>query len=369
MFSVDRGILVEGSNVRKRMEHYGRLVQGIDIFVLGADTDKSVQLENSVSVHAISGNKVNAAVKAIRLARRLIQTTTIITVQDPFELGLLGVLASWLTSQPLNVQVHIDFFSPYFSQESLRQRFQAFLAPFILRRAASIRVVSQKIATYLRDSLGIDPSKIIIAPIFVDVESVRNGPVTIDLHAKYPQFDWIILVACRYVKQKNIPLAIEAFTGFKMIHPKAGLVIVGSGPEEDEIKESIAELGLKESVILGSWTSEFSSLMKTCDAFLMSSDYEGWGMTIIEAAAVGKPIIMTDVGCAGEFLINEKNGLVVETRDPEAIIEALENLYNNRAFATNLGQEAKRQADTYMTREESDMLMLKSWESTTGVGN
>ncbi len=369
MFSVDGGIFKAGSAVVERMEHFGTLVEGIDIISLqGSGISASpVMLKNNVTAHPATGSvKLVAAMKALRLAKKLAKDNTVIVTQDPFELGLIGILASWLTRRPRNVQVHIDFFSPYFRQESLRQRSQAFLVPFVLRGAASIRVVSQKIATYLRDSLEIPASKIIIAPIFVEVEAVRNVAVTTDLHAKYPHFDWIVLVACRYVKQKNIPLAIEAFSLFKKIHKNVGLVVAGSGPEGDSLKDLVVELKMDDSVIIGSWASEFASLMKTCDCFLMSSDYEGWGMTVIEAAAVGRPTIMTDVGCADEFLINEKSGLIVETRDPNAMAEALEKLYSNRAFATNLGQEAKRQADIYMTREESDQLMVQSWESALG---
>jgi glycosyltransferase involved in cell wall biosynthesis len=85
-------------------------------------------------------------------------------------------------------------------------------------------------------------------------------------------------------------------------------------------------------------------------------------MTVIEAASLGRPIVMTDVGCANEFLINEKSGLIVGTRDVESMTSALERLYENRAFATNLGLEAKRWADIYMTPKESDELMLELWK-------
>ena len=151
MISVDRGVLVEGSAVRARMEHFGSLADGIDIVTLRADLSTPLKLKNNVTVYGVSGrSKMGAALKALRLIKQLVGQHTIIATQDPFKLGAIGLLVSWRTDRPLHVQVHIDFFSPYFRQESLRQRFQTLLAPFVLARAASLKVVSANIATFIR---------------------------------------------------------------------------------------------------------------------------------------------------------------------------------------------------------------------------
>ncbi len=367
ILSIDHNLLNRESATSLRMSHYGTYVGEIDVILVGA-SGESLNLSQNVRVYPVAGtNKASSSFKALSLARQLVKSDTVIVVQDPFEMGLWGLVVSWITKCPLNVQIHIDFFSPYFRRQSVRQYLQSMIAPFVLRRADSVRAVSGKIAEYLKDELGVDAKKITIAPVFVDLNIIKNKSVTIDLHSKFPQFDWIILVACRYVKQKNIPLAIEAFEIFKKTHPKAGLVIAGSGPEESTIKEIVVEKDLEESVKIGSWADEFASCMKTCDTFLLSSDYEGWGMTVIEAASLGKPVIMTDVGCANEFLIHEKDGLIVPTRDPEALAVAMSKYYDNRAFAKNMGLAAERSASTYMTMEENDMLMKKSWESAVRI--
>ncbi len=364
--SIDRSIFKENSAVRARMEQYGTLVNGMDIIALGAEKQahmQPVKLKNNVMVHAAPGNKLASVFAALQIAKKIARPDTVIISQDPFELGLVGLIISWITSRPLHVQVHIDFFNPFFRQESIRQRFQAMLAPFVLSRAKSIRVVSGKIGYYLRNELGISAKKITIAPVFIDLEIIKNKPVTIHLHTRFPEFEWIVLAPSRYVKQKNLPLAIDAFQLFLKSHPKAGLVIAGAGPEEENLKKIVAEKGLFRSVKIGSWTDQFASCMKTCDAFLLSSDYEGWGMTVIEAASLGKPVVMTDIGCAGEFLIDKKNGLVVPARDPQAIANGLEAYYSDRVFAENMAKAAQNDAGTHMTLSEYDTLMKKSWES------
>ena len=368
MISIDGSIGKAGTSVQERIERYGSLVDGgIDIILLGTSSNASLALKHKVFVHPIiSKLKICSVFKAIMHARRLVRDDTVITVQDPFELGIIGVVVSLLTSKPLNVQVHIDFFSPYFKKESIRQRIQSLLAPFVLRRATSVRVVSEKIATYISEHLAIAADKIIIAPVFVDGFKVKTIPVSVDLHTKYSQFDWVVLVASRFVSQKNIPLAIEAFDIFSKKHHNVGMVIIGSGKEESAIRTLVQEKRL-DSVIRvdSSLTTQFISCMKTSDAFLLSSDYEGWGMTVIEAAAAGSPIIMTKVGCADEFITHGENGLIVPVRDRNAIVACLERYYTDRIYASRIAKKAETSALTYMTQEESDELQKTAWERAT----
>lgn len=389
--SLDHALIDPNSAVFRRMQRYGAFVERIDVIALGVENPQPsasqpaagvagdpIQLEPNVFVHAVgTGSRIAQFFRALALARKLASGSkqpsglpeapaandpkTLISVQDPFESGIWGLLAAMLCRARLHVQVHIDFFSPHFWAESARQRFQAAMAPFVLRRAHSIRVVSEKLARYVHNELGIDSRKIVIAPVYVDIGSIKSAPITVDLHALYLQFDPIVLVACRFVKQKNVPLAIEAFEIFKKQQPKAGLVIVGSGREQEAIEKLVKERDLTAAVKIGGWTKEFASCMKTCDMFLMSSDYEGWGMTVVEAAALGKPIVMTDVGCAGEFLLNDVNGQVVPVRDPEAMAAALERYAKDRAYGRRMGQEASLRAGSYMSRDENDALVRKSW--------
>ena len=97
----------------------------------------------------------------------------------------------------------------------MRQSIQSLIAPHVLSRADAIRAVSSRIKTYLVSGLSIPEGKVIVVPVYSDIGPYRQAPITIDLHKTFPQFDRIILSASRIVKQKNIPLAIEAFGSFR----------------------------------------------------------------------------------------------------------------------------------------------------------
>ncbi len=396
MIGTDLNLLREGSGVRERSIHYASMLGKLDIIVFGAsatevaasgnivkggESAKSggiVQLAENCFVHPVRKSwKFLEAFTAIKMALKIADRSTIISVQDPFEVGLLGLFISRIKRCALHAQVHIDFFNPYFKKESLRQRIQAMIAGFVLKHADGVRVVSKKIKDYVIKDLGVREGKVTFVPVFVDTKTAENSLITSDLHKLFPEFTWIVLVAARYVKQKNIPLAISAFDEFKKniaagsikagLVSAAGLVIAGSGPEEASIRRFISEKSLDDSVKLGSWTKEFASCMKTCDVFLMSSDYEGYGMTVVEAASLGKSIIMTDVGCAGDFLVNENNGLVVPVGNAAAMAQALARLFNDRAFSEKIGLAAK--ASTKDTSRDSsarninDQLIVTSWKT------
>ena len=158
-------------------------------------------------------------------------------------------------------------------------------------------------------------------------------------------------MASRLVKQKNIPLGLEAFSIFRsglaeVERKQVSLVLVGSGPEESSIHARAQALGLEGVAMYESWTSDLATYIKSADAFVLSSDYEGWGMTIVEASAATIPVIMTDVGCAGELITSEKEGLIVSPREPAKLAEAMKRLYTDRDLARRLAQAAHDKVGT-----------------------
>lgn len=179
------------------------------------------------------------------------------------------------------------------------------MAKKYLPKADKIRVVSAKIKEYAQALLlkrGLN-TPIEVKPIAIDEGEIKNSPVVEDLHKKYKQFDLIVLMASRIEKEKNIEMAIIAWTGVVKDFPHAGLVIVGKGSELAKLKHIVVSKKLDKSVIFEDWVDKKTlySYYKTADIFLNTSFYEGYGMTLVEARAAGCPIVSTDVGVASEI--------------------------------------------------------------------
>ncbi len=327
------------SAVAKRQIEYAQKYEEVHIIVFTDKSFSETTLGENIWIYPTrSGSRWLYIFDALKLGRFIVEKRRIthLTCQDPFETGLVGALIKSRTKiiqentkptslivpkniQPtllaisLELQIHTDIGSPYFKNFTFLNRIRTLISKYTLPRADDVRVVSRRIKEYIKDF--VDPSHIEIRPIVVDIEKIKNSPLTADLHKKYPRFSKIILMVSRLEKEKNIEMAIIAFKKILEEIPEAGLVIVGSGSQEKRLKNLADRLGIKDSIIFEGWQdnkNDIISYYKTCDCYLLISWYEGYGMTLVEARAAqsGKvggvdkmnnmKIVSTDVGVARE---------------------------------------------------------------------
>jgi glycosyltransferase involved in cell wall biosynthesis len=184
------------------------------------------------------------------------------------------------------------------------------------------------------------------------------------LKKDFPNFSHYLITICRLEKQKNIPLLLQSIKIVLTKFPKAAMIIVGSGTEENKIKKLIHKEKLEKNIIMENWTDDPYSYYKTADLFVMSSDYEGFPRTVIESIACHCPVVMTNQGSAREFIENNINGWVVPTRSPislaNAVIDALEHPEKRKSIS----EKAYHDLDKLLTKEQTLDLMKKSWEIT-----
>lgn len=91
------------------------------------------------------------------------------------------------------------------------------------------------------------------------------------------------------------------------------------------------------NTVLEPWTNDLASYYKGADVYLLTSNYEGYGRTAVEAAACGLPVVMTDVGLAGEFIVDGFNGIVCPVGNTAAVTEALTRLIEKPSLRQEMG--------------------------------
>ena len=339
MISSDRKIFEGGSPVERRMIEYGALVEELHLIVFTQSGFENKNLGRNISVYPTnSKNKWHYVRDAVRIGKAL-GNINLVTAQDPFEAGLSAWRIARKLKAKLQLQVHTDFLSPFFTRESFLNVLRVRVARFLLPRASCVRVVSERIKNSLAVSLGLPVTKITVLPIFTDTKRIRNASVQFDLHREYPQFDFIVLMASRLTPEKNIALALRAFQKVVKKYPKTGLVVVGEGRQMHTLGLLATSLNLQGNIIFGGWQADLISYYKTADLFLLTSNYEGYGMTLIEAAATGCPIVSTDVGVVGT-VINAENALVCAVGDEICITQSIRRVIENKGLRERLRTSA-----------------------------
>jgi CDP-glycerol glycerophosphotransferase len=123
------------------------------------------------------------------------------------------------------------------------------------------------------------------------------------------------VTAGRLSPEKNHARLIKAFDLVHQEHPKTRLVILGSGPLKDPLEQLVTDLGLHAAVTLAGHQPNPYSVMANADCFVMSSDYEGQPMVVLEALVLGLPVISTSFASVADAF-PEGCGLVVDSSVP-----------------------------------------------------
>src|SRR5665213_4389435 len=165
-----RGILYPDSAASMRQRAYGERFGSLDIIGFSRKSDGRTSFEMPPDTHIYPTNSISKmfyGLDTIRIMRRLVRPE-VISVQDPFEAGLLGLLIARIYRLPLHVQVHTDPFSSGFLLHSVTNHVRAILARIVLARATRIRVVSERVKESIKLQTN-TRAAISVLPIFVDV--------------------------------------------------------------------------------------------------------------------------------------------------------------------------------------------------------
>lgn len=380
MISTDRKIFERDSAVRQRVVQYGELVDELNIVIFNSSTRVA---SNKYQVERVSGSNVilhptNSKNKffyifdAIKIGRKIIKNSLkherskkwLVTTQDPFETGLVGWIVAKLTKSKLQIQVHTDFMNMSFQMSSPVNNNRAKLAMFLIPQADGLRVVSERIKNSITKLRLKKLEKISVLPIFVDVKNYENKIPAFDLHKKYPQFDFIILMTCRLEKEKNIPLAIDVMREIVKNDSKVGLIIAGDGSLKDNLKTKVIRAGLEKNIIFEGWQKDLFSYYKTADLFLFTSNYEGYGMSLIEASASGCPILTTDVGLVGSVL-KEGHIKVCKTGKKDCFVAEIKKILKDKLPLYDMSIKARKRIEENVIKDKQEYLnkMKEDWEN------
>ncbi len=364
MISSDTHIFKDGSAVSRRMIEYGKLVEELHIVVLSGPGHKPKERKIAGNVWVYATNSLFSfwrpldAVglgKNITKDKKFTSSSDLVTSQDPFECGWSGLKIKNFSGLALEVQLHTDPFSPYFT--GFKNFVRKTIARKILRCADSIRVVSE---TLKNEVSRLTSARIVVLPIYIDKERIENSEAAFDLHQRYP-WRFVILAVSRLSHEKNLGLVLRVLAKVRKKFSSAGLVVVGAGPEKTRLKNLAKKLNLSKAVAFVGWQEDIASFYKTANLFIQTSYFEGYGLSLVEAGLSGLPVVTTPVGIAKE-LVHDKEALIFPQNDINKFAAGIIDLIENNHKRDYLGINLKNTLEAKLLSKDDYLSKLKeSW--------
>lgn len=153
----------------------------------------------------------------------------------------------------------------------------------------------------------------------------------------------LVVSVGRHAPEKNQALLVDAVAQLAHTRPRLRLVLVGEGwpHDEEELRRHIAAAGAESIVLLTGQRSDAVDLTAAADVFALSSDSEGLPLVLLEALAVGTPIVSTDAGGVRDVITDGETGLLVPVGDRGALASAIERLLEDDELRRGLAEHGR----------------------------
>jgi glycosyltransferase involved in cell wall biosynthesis len=151
----------------------------------------------------------------------------------------------------------------------------------------------------------------------------------------------LIVCAARLEKEKDVGSLIAAMNIVRQRCPAARCVIAGRGSLQDELSRQIEALSLWDNVRLLGFRADATSLIHAADCFVLPSLAEPFGLVLLEAMSLGKPVIATRAGGCVEIVDDHDTGLLVGPSDPAAMAVAIEQIIQAPPAAIAMGERGR----------------------------
>ena len=260
--------------------------------------------------------------------------------------GLLCMMAAWLTRVPVRVHTFTGLVWP--TAKGVQRR--VLMATDWLTCACATHVVPEGkgVMDDLQRHITRKPMRVLGYGNVkgVDMERFSLRPEIVQLAERLRKQEvFTFLFVGRIVGNKGVNEMVDAFARLYAEHSACRLVIVGRQEEKlDPLKpETIQKMDEMEAIELvgAQYGEDLIACYAASDCFILPSYREGFPNTVIEAGAMGLPQIVTDINGSREIIINGENGLIVPSKDADALYEAMERMITDEPMRRSMAEKAR----------------------------
>lgn len=335
--SLDKKILVYGSENQNRQINYSSLCDELNIIVLNVGKQKNVVANEKLRIYPTnSWHRIFHIFNVLRLGRKIIKNKNIelIIVQDPIYTGILGLILSAIYKKKLLVGIYgSDIFDPYLKL-SIVKKIKKEFGLLVLNKADAIQTDGLEIFEALKKRYA---KKVFLKPMVpTDIDRFRQ------VERKFANRLRVLYVG-RMAEQKNIPMLVDVINKTTEKSPDITFMVIGDGPKRP--------VNPKFQYVLKANRKEMVSYFQDNDLLISTSFYEGFPRVFMEAAASGMPIITTKVSGIKYLVVEGKTGFIIPQDDTKLFVEKIMYLNENREVLKQMSENIRKFFDANLSFE------------------
>jgi glycosyltransferase involved in cell wall biosynthesis len=257
-----------------------------------------------------------------------------------YKANILGGMAAKLAGVKSVATVHLH------TETTYRLRLYKIIDLLALRFFPKVIAVSENLRQYLIAN-GLPPKKVVTIHNAVDLEIFASGVSFCNDKALKNRLgigsdQYIVSIIGRLTSQKGHRYFLESAKRILEVLPETRFLIVGDGPLREELEGLSLSLGVAQAVCFLGYQQDIATLMGISDVIVMSSLKEGLPYVLLEALALARPVVGTQVGGIPEVIKHGETGLLVPPKDSKGLAEAIIRVLRNPEEAARLGERGRK---------------------------
>jgi glycosyltransferase involved in cell wall biosynthesis len=287
-----------------------------------------------------------------RPARQLLYTMDLVHVHHPFISGTLALTYAIPRNIPVVFTNHSRYdlltnaYLPILPDSFGETAMRAYLPPFC--QACDMVIAPSRSMSAILQDFGVDvPIEVI--PNGVELDAIRTCATLTDRATMGFSPDHVVFTYIgRLAPEKNLNVLLRAFRGVASAYGNARLLLVGDGPERENLEDSATNMGIADKVHFTGMVpfDQVPCYLATADAFVIASTSETFGLSLVEAMAAGLPVLGIDSPGIRDIIEDGKTGFLSQD-DVASFTAKMARLASEHELRIQMGAEAKKASAAY----------------------
>jgi glycosyltransferase involved in cell wall biosynthesis len=272
------------------------------------------------------------------------------------------IAARMLKSKPRvvsTIQMPVEGFDVGPLRKNVYRFFDRFSERYVDRFVDRFVAVSEVLRKTLTDQHKIPEGKVVKIYNGIEIEEYRPNGKEVRSQKSEVRREFglakdapVIGAIGRMVWQKGFEYLIESIPTTIEILPQSKILIVGDGPLRERLEALSKELGVRDNVIFAGFRSDIKEILSAVDLLVIPSLLEGFPMITLEAMAMAKSIVATNIDGITEQITDGINGILIPPKDPSALAKAVMRVLNDRELARTMGLAAREKVEQEFSVEK-----------------